>query len=286
MAWVRLASGYEGGYSPLACRVRVALPLPHPPLPRVSWSEAEDVGGGVPQSRVCQGPADIQDTTSARGSQASLDSEEWAVMAVVGYARVSTADQNLDRQLAALEARGCERVFQEKASGARADGREALAELRDWVREGDVVCVLTLDRLGRSVRDVLRIMDDFEARGVSVEFLSQPMLNTSEDNPMSSAIRVLMATFAELELSFIRERQRQGIKAAKARGVYERGPAMSPAQVAEAERLVALGVPKSQVARSLGFARATIYRALGREGLYSGPAYQSLPAPSDGAAAA
>lgn len=186
-------------------------------------------------------------------------------MAVVGYARVSAVDQNLARQEAALS--DVDRLFTDKSSGKSRDGRPGLDELLRYVREGDVVRVVSVDRLARSTRDLLNLLEELRGRGVAVEFLDQPSLNTADKT--GEFMITVLAAVAQLERQMIRERQAEGIAAARARGVYDRGRrlAMRPDQVEEARARIAQGVPKAEVARSLGVGRMTLYRAL--EGLGS-----------------
>ena len=182
---------------------------------------------------------------------------------VVGYARVSTVEQNEARQIEALGE--VDRLFVEKASG-RTISRPQFEALRRYVREGDLVRVKSADRLARSTTDLLRIMEEFESQGVRVEFTDTPALNTA--SAPGRFMLTILAAVAELELATIRERQAEGIALAKARGVYDRGPMLTEEQVMQAEKAVADRVPKSVIARGLGCSRQTLYTALKREGRY------------------
>lgn len=184
----------------------------------------------------------------------------------IGYARVSTLDQNLARQLAALGT--VDRLFEEKQSGAQRAGRAALAELIEYARHGDTVVVSSMDRLARSVVDLNQIVGELIAKGVSVEFIAERVtfVQGSAD-PFAEFQLNIMASFAQLERSITKERQADGIKAAKARGVYQGRPRKLTADVlAEARTLIAAEVPKIEVARRLNIDRTTLYRALTKAG--------------------
>lgn len=187
-------------------------------------------------------------------------------MAVVGYARVSSLDQNLARQQAALE--GVDRLFEDKSSGRSTDGRPALQELLRYVREGDVVRVKSPDRLARSAVDLLNLVEELQAKGVAIEFVDQPSLNTNDKHGRFSL--TVLAAFAELERAMIRERQAEGIALARERGVYRgRKPRLSPVAIQWArEQIDKHKVPKAEVARQLKVSRATLYDALHGRGGY------------------
>ena len=137
-------------------------------------------------------------------------------MGLIGYARVSTAEgrQVLDRQLDALNDAGCERVFEDRASGAASD-RPKLAACLDYLRQGDVLVVLDLDRLGRRAGELIALIDDLDHRGVGFRALNSPMDTTA---PAGRAFLQIQAAFAEMERNVIRQRIREGVKAARARG--------------------------------------------------------------------
>ncbi|MBN9612069.1 MAG: recombinase family protein [Actinobacteria bacterium] len=183
---------------------------------------------------------------------------------VIGYARVSAADQNLGRQTKALE--GCDRVFADKLSGKNTD-RAQLQEMLRYVRDGDTLRVTSPDRLARSTRDLLSMVEDLKGRGVSVEFLDNPALNT--DTPNGQFMLTILGAVAQLERSVIRERQMEGIALAKAAGKYAKGPKLTAEQIAEARQRVESGVPKAAVARSLSVSRQTLHTALKGEGRYA-----------------
>nr|WP_191280402.1 recombinase family protein [Nocardioides flavus (ex Wang et al. 2016)] len=181
---------------------------------------------------------------------------------VVGYVRVSSADQNPQRQIETLA--GCDRLFTDKASGKNTE-RPALTELLGYVREGDTVRVASLDRLARNMRDMLELVETLTGKGVTVEFVKEGLTfkGEGEGDSMSRLLLGIFASVAEFERATIRERQREGIEIAKAQGKYRgRARALNPEQVEQAKTLVATGVAKAKVARDLGVSRQTLYNAL------------------------
>ena len=178
----------------------------------------------------------------------------------IGYIRVSSDDQNPERQLDQLRV---DKVFTDKASGKDME-RPALVQLLAFVREGDTLVVHSMDRLARNLRDLLHIVSTLTQRGVKVQFLKEGLTFTGDDTPMATLLLSMMGAVAEFERSLILERQREGIRLAKARGAYKKGrnPALTPNQVASARALVAQGIPKAKVARDLGISRQTLYTAL------------------------
>ena len=184
---------------------------------------------------------------------------------LVGYARVSAADQNEARQVEALS--DVDRLFSEQASGKHVDDRAQLRELLAYVREGDKVRVKSPDRLARSTRDLLDLIEQFHAKGVAVEFVDNAALNT--DTPQGEFMLTILAAVAQLERATIRERQAEGIAIAKRDGVYNRAPKLTPEQIAHARERVEACVPKAKVARDLGVSRQTLYAALAGKGTYA-----------------
>jgi DNA invertase Pin-like site-specific DNA recombinase len=180
-------------------------------------------------------------------------------MARVGYTRVSTIDQNLDRQLDAIPV---DRVFADKVSGKNTH-RPKLDELLDYVREGDTVVVHSMDRLARNLDDLRHLVRALTGRGVQVEFVKENLTFTGDDSPMATLLLSIMGSFAEFERALIRERQREGIAAAKKRGVYTgRKKALTDQQVAEIRQRVAAGETKAALAREYGVSRETLYQHL------------------------
>lgn len=184
---------------------------------------------------------------------------------VVGYVRVSAADQNEARQLEAIG--GVDKLFSEKVSGKNIDDRKQLREMMSYVREGDRVRVKSPDRLARSTRDLLELIEQLRSTGVAVEFVDNPALNT--DTPQGEFMLTILAAVAQLERATIRERQAEGIEIAKERGVYERAPKLTSRQIEQARARVNEGVPKAAVARELDVSRQTLYAALNGEGKYA-----------------
>jgi DNA invertase Pin-like site-specific DNA recombinase len=182
----------------------------------------------------------------------------------IGYARVSTRDQNLDLQRDALTKAGCERLFEEHASGAR-DDRPELAAALSHARSGDVLVVYKLDRLGRSIRSLIDFVTALRERGVEFKSLSDAIDTTT---PAGRFFFHVLAALAEMERDLIRERTNAGLAAARARGRKGgRRPKLSPNQIAHARTLLADGnTTIKDVAASLGVNRATIYRSLGLYG--------------------
>src|SRR5665213_1491431 len=177
---------------------------------------------------------------------------------LVGYARVSSVGQSLDVQLDALQAAGCEKIFSEKQTGTTTDGRAALADALEFVREGDTLTITRLDRLARSAGDLHTIVKRLSDKGVGFRCLQQGGMDTTTST--GKLLLGVLASIAEFEADIRRERQREGIDKAKAAGVYKgRKPSIDPAAV---RALHNDGVPPTEIARRLGIGRASVYRAL------------------------
>ncbi len=178
-------------------------------------------------------------------------------MAVIGYARVSTNDQNLSIQEAALRAAGCEVIRAEKRSGTTTAGREELRTVLDFLRPGDVLMVTRIDRLARSVGDLQDIVRDVRAKGAALKATEQP-IDTS--TAAGKCFLDMLGVFAEFETNLRRERQLEGIAKAKAAGVYKGRPAsIDEAKVRE---LKAQGMRPTDIAKTMGIGRTSVYRAL------------------------
>lgn len=179
----------------------------------------------------------------------------------VGYVRVSSTDQNLARQLEGIEV---DRTFEEKASAKDAQ-RPVLKQALAYVREGDTLVVHSMDRLARNLMDLRKIVEDLTARGVVVQFVKESLTFTGENNAMATLMLNIMGAVAEFERSIIRERQREGIALARAKGTYskERSKKLRPEEVAEVREQAASGVPKADIARAYGISRQTLYTYLG-----------------------
>lgn len=175
----------------------------------------------------------------------------------IGYRRVSTEDQSLDRQ----DLGDCDKVFEEKLSGASAATRPALQDLISFSREGDEVVVFSIDRLARDLRDLQAIVTTLTDKGVTVTFVTEKLTFTSSaSDPLSVLQLQLMGAFAEFERAIIRKRQAEGIAKAKAKGVYKgRPPKIEKSKIIVLRRA---GVSPTNIARELGVSRASVYRAL------------------------
>src|SRR5215470_14118530 len=177
------------------------------------------------------------------------------IMTVIGYARVSTVDQNLEIQESALRAAGCEIIRSEKRSGTTTAGREELRTVLDFLRQGDVLTVTRIDRLARSIGDLQDIVRNVKARGASLKATEQP-IDTS--TAAGKCFLDMLGVFAEFETNLRRERQLEGIARAKAKGVYKgRKPSIDRTEI---ERLKAEGLGASEIAKQLGIGRASVYR--------------------------
>ncbi len=177
----------------------------------------------------------------------------------IGYIRVSTLDQNPDRQLEGVQV---SKVFIDKASGKDTQ-RPQLEALLSYVREGDTLVVHSMDRLARNLDDLRRMVQQLTGRGVRIEFVKESLAFTGEDSPMANLLLSVMGAFAEFERALIRERQREGISLAKQRGVYRgRKKALSESRIEELRRRVEAREPKAALAREFGISRATLYEYL------------------------
>ena len=178
-------------------------------------------------------------------------------MSMYGYARVSSLSQSTEIQGARLKAAGCELVLDEAASGRSRAGRSELETILSFIRPGDTLVVVKLDRLGRSTRDVLNLVHDLGAKSAALRVL-EPEIDTSK--PEGRIILTTLSMVAEMELTFIKERQRAGIEAAKAKGVYKGRKRTIDREAVQ--RLHRDGVGATEIARHLGIGRASVYKAL------------------------
>ena len=178
-------------------------------------------------------------------------------MATYGYARVSTTDQDLTIQQEALKRAGCTVVRSEKATGTKLEGRRELTTLLEFLTTGDVLVITRLDRLARSMDDLTTIVRQLEQKGVELRATEQPIDTSS---PAGKAFFQMLGVFAEFETNLRKERQLEGIAAAKAKGVYKgRKPSIDPDMV---KQLAAEGVGPSEIAKTMGVARSSVYRFL------------------------
>lgn len=178
----------------------------------------------------------------------------------IGYIRVSSLDQNTERQLDGVD---LDKVFTDKASGKDTDRPQLKAAL-DYVRDGDTLIVHSMDRLARNTEDLLRMVRELKERHVSVKFVKEGLVfSGTQANPMDDLMMTMLGGFAQFERSMIRERQREGITIAKANGVYKgRKPALTPEQVETLKQRAAAGEPKAHIAKAMGISRETLYQYL------------------------
>ena len=177
----------------------------------------------------------------------------------IGYVRVSSYDQNADRQLEHLDA---DRVFTDKVSGKDTD-RPQLQALLSYAREGDTVVIHSMDRLARNVDDLRRIVLSETGRGIHIQFVKENLVFTGEDSPMANLMLSVLGAVAQFERDLIKERQREGIALAKQRGAYRgRAKALSADRARELRQRVSAGEKKSRLAREFGISRETLYQYL------------------------
>lgn len=177
----------------------------------------------------------------------------------VGYVRVSTEDQNPERQ---LEGVTVDRVFIDKAS-AKDVNRPKLNELLNFIRQGDVLVVHSMDRLARNLDDLRNLVMQLKERGIRVEFVKEQLVFSGEDSPMSTLLLSVVGAFAEFERALLKERQKEGIALAKKRGAYKgRKKTLSSEQIQELVSRVQSGEKKAALARDFGISRETLYQYL------------------------
>jgi DNA invertase Pin-like site-specific DNA recombinase len=182
-----------------------------------------------------------------------------------GYARVSTTDQDLSVQEAALRAAGCRVIRSEKKTGGTIDGRDSLHTLIEFASRGDTIVVTRVDRLARSIADLATIVRTLETKGVALKATEQP-IDTS--TAAGRAFLQMLGVFTEFETNIRRERQLEGIAKAKAAGVYKGRP--PSIDVAKVRALLAKGMGASEIAREMGIGRASVYRVSGQSGENNG----------------
>lgn len=181
----------------------------------------------------------------------------------IGYARVSSTDQDLTTQREALETYGCDVIRAETASGTKRRGREELATVIEFLREGDQLVVVKLDRLARDLGDLLNICLEIEGHGASLAVIDQH-IDTS--TAAGKAFFHMLGVFAEFENNIRRERQRDGIERAKALGKYKGRKPSAKLKAGQIKALAKKGKQKAAIARELGVSRSSVYRALNEEG--------------------
>lgn len=181
---------------------------------------------------------------------------------LIGYVRVSTEDQRLDLQKDALTQAGCQRIFEDKASGARSD-RPGLIQALSHLRRGDTLVVWKLDRLGRTTHQLVGLLEQFEQDGIKLKSLQDGI---DPSTTMGKAMLQIGAVFAEMERNLIRERTKAGLSAARSRGrLGGRRPTVTAAHLDTARRLMAdEDLSMAEIAARIGVGRTTLYRALDR----------------------
>ena len=182
-------------------------------------------------------------------------------MAHIGYARVSAVDQDFNGQIDNLKAAGCDKIFSEKVSARSTNGRHALQKALDALKPGDTLIVVRLDRLARSIRDLLGLLDEIKAAGAHIKALEDPWLDTT--TPHGELILTIMGGMAEFERKLIRARCDEGIKRAKARGtVFGRRAALGHGEKRKIAERYAAGETMRQLADEYEVGVGTIHRAL------------------------
>ena len=175
----------------------------------------------------------------------------------IGYARVSTLDQNLDRQRDQLRQDGCERIYEEKASGARSD-RPELERMRDALREGDVVVIAELSRLSRSVRDLFNIVGRIDGIGAQIKSLKEPWLDTT--TPHGRLLFTFFSGISEFERELIRQRTLEGLTAARARGHNGGHPTLDPKKVDLALKMYdSKTCSVAEITKATGVSKSALY---------------------------
>lgn len=176
---------------------------------------------------------------------------------VIGYKRVSSIDQNEARQLEGVE---LDKLFIDKASG-KDNNRPQLKAMIEYVREGDTILVHSLDRIGRNLAHIKQLIDDLNAKGVGVRFIKENLsFSLSDNSPLNDLMLNMLGSFAQFERDMIRERQREGIALAKARGVYKgRKPKVTKQQTNIIKELITGGMKKTEIAKEFNISRQSIY---------------------------
>ena len=182
-------------------------------------------------------------------------------MSLVGYVRVSSLDQDTTTQLERVQAANCEKVFSEKQSGTTTKGRSELTDCLEYMRAGDSLVITKIDRLARSARDLHNIVHDLEQREISLIVLDQ---NIDTGTPHGKAFLGMMATFAEFETNIRKERQLEGIAAAKVKGKYNGRKPSAQNKAAEIMTLVEQGTTKAAIAEQVGISVASVYNVINK----------------------
>lgn len=183
--------------------------------------------------------------------------------AKIGYARVSSDDQNLDRQLEQLKAYNLDKVFTDRVSGKNVE-RPGFRQMMDYARDGDIIYVVSMDRFARNLNDLLSVTRDLQERGIAIHFLKENIYLSpeGETSSMSKLILSIMGAVAEFERSLIRERQKEGIRLAVKRGAYKGRMPVDIKIIAEAKELIDQGVSKTIACKKVNISRTTLYKYL------------------------
>ena len=182
---------------------------------------------------------------------------------IIGYARCSTREQNLDRQLDALKKAGCERIFEEKKTGT-VKNRPELEHLFDVLHPGDTIIVTELARLSRSTKDIFSLVEEVHARGADIRSLKEAWLDTT--TPTGKFLFTIVAGVSQFERDMIVERTKEGLAAARARGRLGGRPKVDPKSVAQAIAMYKAGnIPINDILKTTGLGRATFYKYLNQE---------------------
>lgn len=191
-------------------------------------------------------------------------------MAVVGYRRVSSAEQRLDRQ----QLGEVDRLFDEHLSGKDRE-RPELDKCLAYLREGDTLRVHSVDRLARSLKDLLNIVEELTSRGVAVEFITNRLVfDPTDEDPFAVAMLSMAGVFAQLERDITTQRRNEGIALAKERGAYRgRAAALKPEEVRVARQRWRDGVTLARLVKDYGVSRTAMTNALNARGVYASPAY-------------
>lgn len=182
---------------------------------------------------------------------------------IVGYARVSSPEQNLDRQTSRLTEAGAKKLFTDTISGSSRD-RPGLEAAVEYLRAGDTLLATSMDRLARSLVDLHTLVDELTTNNITVTFLQEGQSYSATPSPTGKLLLGMLGAVAEFERSIIRERQAEGIARAKARGAYKGRKPVPDEKIEQARKLVSQGVPKARVARDLGISRSSLYKHLGQ----------------------
>lgn len=177
----------------------------------------------------------------------------------IGYVRVSSSDQNTDRQLDGL---ALDRTFTDKVSGKTTD-RPQLQEMLRFVRDGDQLFVHSMDRLARNLIDLRQMVQELTGRGIRITFVKEGLVFNGDDAAMSMLLLSVMGAVAEFERAILKERQAEGIRIARLKGVYKgRKAALTDDQREEIRQKIAAGIPKARIAREYRCSRETIYKCI------------------------